>query len=357
MPKHQYRYFRIAWLALAIGCGRDADKTDRSRTTAPSSAPVAQRTVSLEASAESRYAVGNSMPGIREPHVRKGSEITELFSDSTSAYAANLAVDDDVVYLLTDTVAYRFVPGSDPKPLQIPIDNGGAAAVTRSGIVYWSKGSLWKTPKTGGKAQRLADVDHQPQFLMAAGEDIAWLDMPVRDQFLIQTLDGRRPRTLLSYEGRIETATMDTGRVLFVRRDGATAWSIGGVSLRDGKAIYAAPKSGPHPAKLAVAGDVYYYDVGSNEVRRLSPDLAHEVTVTRDFSCSPIAVSVRIYCPNMDGMFELARHAGAKLMPLFPSTARITSVAASSRFLVWLNDTGASRLSLKMIRLALDDEP
>jgi hypothetical protein len=192
---------------------------------------------------------------------------------------------------------------------------------------------------------------------MAAGDDIAWLDMPSRDKFLIQALDGRRVRTLFSYPGRIETATMNADRVFFVRRDGATAWRIGSVSVRGGQPMYGAPKTGPHPARLAVAGDVYYYDVGSNEVRQLTADLSREVTLTHDFACSPIAASVRIYCPNVDGMFELARHTGAKIMPLFPSAARITSVTASSRFLVWLNDNGAGRLSLKMIGLELDDAP
>ena len=44
------------------------------------------------------------------------------------------------------------------------------------------------------------------------------------------------------------------------------------------------------------------------------------------------------------------------LMPLFPSRTRISAVAASSKFLVWLTDAGPDRLSLKMIRLELDDK-
>jgi hypothetical protein len=54
-------------------------------------------------------------------------------------------------------------------------------------------------------------------------------------------------------------------------------------------------------------------------------------------------------------MFEIVRRAGAKIMPLSPSQARITAVGASSKFLVWLNDAGPDRLSLKMIPLELDD--
>ncbi len=337
-------------LELALGCTRHAEETNRPRTVA--SALVIGSTPS-PASLSSRFAVDNSFPGEREPHVRKGSEPTELLADATSAYAAGLAVDADAIYLLTDRVVHRIVPGASPQ--QIPVDHGGTAAATRTDIVYWSKGAIWRVPNRGGKARRLAAVEHQPQSFLAAGDDFAWLDMPVRDQFLIQTLDGHRVRTLLSYAGRIETATMDAGRVFFVRRDDESSWRIGSISTRGGEPTYAAPKTGPTPAKLAVAGDVFYYDLKSDELRRLPADLSREETLTTGLVCSPAAVSVRIYCPSVQGMFELARHLGAKPMPLFPSPRRITAVAASSSFLVWLEDAGADRLSLQMIRLVLDD--
>jgi hypothetical protein len=339
-------------LGLASGCSRPTERTDGRHSR---SVPTTSVTVSPPAPAaeSSRFAVGNSFPAAREPHVGKNSTPVELTVEATSAYNAGLFVDDDAIYLLTDHVAHRFVPGTSPQ--QIPIENGSMGAVTRSDLIYWSKGGIWRVSRTGGEAPRLASLDHQPQFFVAAGDDVAWLDMPERDKFLIQTLEHRKVRTLLDYPGRIETATMDAGRVFFVRRDDSSSWRIGSVSTRGGKPSYAAPKTGPTPSRLAVAGDVFYYDVKSREVRRLSADLSHEETLTSELVCSPLAVSVRIYCPNMDGMFELARHRGAKPMPLFPSRQRITAVAASSRFLVWLQDAGADRLSLKMIELVLDD--
>jgi hypothetical protein len=91
-------------------------------------------------------------------------------------------------------------------------------------------------------------------------------------------------------------------------------------------------------------------------VEKMPPYIEHSLPL-ENASMGPLAVSVRIYCPNVDGMFELARHRGAKPMPLFSSRERITAVAASSRYLVWLKDTGADRLSLNMIRLVLDDPP
>jgi hypothetical protein len=299
------------------------------------------------------YAVDNSLPGIREPHVRKGSETTVLMTDRTSAYRANLSVDDDAVYLLTDKVAHLLVPGSPPR--QVPLTNGETAAVTRTTFVYWSKGALWDIPKSGGSPRRVAPLNAQPQFLMAAGDALAWLTMKERDRFVIQTLDGKTARTLFAYEGRIETAAMNRSHVFFVQRDGAERWRIGRVSLRGDAPTYTASHDGPTPSKLAVTDEVYYYDVKTSTVRKLPTDLSREETVIRDLVCSPIAVGVRIYCPNVDGMFEIARHSGAKILPLFPSRERLTAVAASSKYLVWLSDSGPDRLSLKLIRLELDD--
>jgi hypothetical protein len=288
----------------------------------------------------------------REPHVPRDRAPKQLMADATSAYTAGLALDDDAIYLLTQRVVYRLVPGTDPQ--QIPIENGGMAALTRTDLVYWAKGAIWGIPKLGSKARRLAPLPHQPQFFMAAGDDIAWLDMPVRDEFLIQTLEGHAIRTLFYYAGRIETASMDAGRVFFVRREASSSWRIGSISVHGGEVRFASLQNGPTPAKLAVAGDVFYYDLTSGEVRRLSPDLAHEDVLSKDLVCSPVAVAAKVYCPNVQGLFELARQPGARPAPVFPEPRRIAAVAANAKVLAWLSDAGADRLSLMAIRLAGD---
>jgi len=333
------------------GCRHPAEKPEgAAQGTAQRAVARAPRPAPQDSSP---YAVDNSLPGIREPHVRKGSDVTTLLSEATSAFRAGLAVDDDAIYLLTDEVAYRIIPGSAPE--RISLTHGVTAAVMRSDFVYWSKGAIWRVPKIGGKARRVAALEREPQYFMAAGNDFAWLTMLDRERFLIQTFDSSKIRTLVSVAGRIETATMDAGHVFFVERDTPASWRIGSVSIRGGEPAYAAAKGGQTPAKLAAAGDIYYYDVKSSELRELSRDLSRERTITHDLICSPLAVSVRIYCPNVEGMFEIARHSGAKIMPLFSSPARISAVAASSKFLVWLNDAGPDRLSLRLIRLELDD--
>jgi hypothetical protein len=291
--------------------------------------------------------------GAQGPAMRKATQPTQLLVDATSPYVAGLAVDAEAIYLLTERVAHRFASGASPQ--QIPIENGTTAAVTRTDLVYWSKGAIWQVPKAGGQAQKIVSLAHQPQSFLAAGDDFAWLDMPVPDQFQIQTLVDHNVRTLLYYVGRIETAAMDAGRVFFVKKEAASTWRIGSVFVHGGETAYGAPHTGPTPAKLAVAGDVFYYELNSGEIRRLSPDLSHEEVLKKDLICSPIAVSSSIYCANLEGLFRLARHPGAKTQPIFPEARRIAAVAASATQLVWLSDVGPDRLSLMTLPLMRDD--
>jgi hypothetical protein len=287
-----------------------------------------------------------------EPGMGNATTPTQLMADATSAYVAGLVADADAVYLFTDRAAHRFAPGA--RPQQIPLENGTTAAATRTDLIYWSKGAVWQVPKAGGKARRMASLAHQPQSFLAAGDDFAWLDMPVPDQFQIQTLVDHNVRTLLYYPGRIETAAMDAGRVYFVKRESASTWRIGSVFVHGGEALYATPHTGPTPAKLAVAGDVFYYELNSGEIRRLSADLAHEEVLTKELVCSPIAVSSGVFCANVEGLFQLAGHPGASVKRIFPESRRIAAVAASSTSLAWLSDAGPDRLSLMTLPLLRD---
>jgi hypothetical protein len=325
--------FICLFVCLFVGCRRGGDGRLDQRHSTPATAGVGP-------SSSGKWQ-GSKLPTLREMTVIP-----------TSAYRAGLALDADAIYVLTERMAHRLVPGAAPQ--QIPIENGDTAAATRTDLVYWSQGAIWQVSKTGGKARRLLGLEHQPQFFMAAGDDFAWLDMPVRDHFQIQTTDGHRVRTLFYWPGRIETAAMDTGRIAFVRRDGDSAWRIGSVSVHGGEVVFSGARNGTTPAKLAVAGDIFYYDLDSNEVRRLSADLSREEILAKDLVCSPLAASARVYCPNMAGLFDLGPHPGSAPRPLFQELRRISAVAASPNLLAWLADAGAESLSVMMVPLPLD---
>lgn len=288
-------------------------------------------------------------PRARAQQAHKGPMPTELMTDSTTPYVAGLFLDDEAVYLATEKMAYRLVPGA--KPLPIPVQHGSSAVLCRTDLVYWGEGAMWKVPKLGGAAQRLVDVKLQPAYMAASGDDFAWVVVPETDKFEIQTFDNRKVRALYVNTGRIEALAMQSGRVYFVHKEGKDNWRIGSVAVRGGDLRFTAPQTGPTPAKLVAAGDIYHYDLNSGEIRKIAADLSRHEVITNKTICSPIEVADKIYCPNMEGLWQLERRPGAKAESVFPEPRRITNVAANAKFLTWLVDAGPDRLSLMLLPL------
>jgi hypothetical protein len=279
------------------------------------------------------------------------SEPVELITRAISAYATELVADDDALYLLSDKVVFRLVPGS--KPLEISVDHGATAAVTRSAIVYWSDGAIHEVPKLGGKSRRLAGVPRAPVRMAASGKDFVWLEETGSGKFEIRTLRANRPRVLAAPSGRIDVITMAPGRVVFVERKSASEWRFGSVPIKGGSPNYSAPKSGRTPAMLAASGDdLYYYDGNKTEVRRLAPDLSHEENIA-NIICSPIAVSSRIYCAAFEGIFEIQKDGGTAPVKIHGRARDVTSIASNTRLVAWTRDIGGENLSVVMLSLPI----
>jgi hypothetical protein len=327
-PPMLQRIICIALFALAFSCTRKAKSpVSPPTTTSPPAKQAAQRA-----------------------HTAPGKTPTELLATATSAFNAGLVVDQEEVYLLTEKMAYLFLRGGVSR--QVPIENGFGAGVTKTDFVYWKDEAIWKIAKTGGTPRRIVALANKPTFFMTSGEEIAWLSMPVWDQFELQVLQGNKVRTLLYSKQRIETAVLDARTIYFVRKDSDAEWSLGALPLQGGDPHYAAPRPKPVPAKLAAAGDVFYYDMTTNEVRRLPPDLSKEEVIRKGLICSPLAVSTKLYCPNMGGLFALDPVPGSVEKEVFPDPRPIANVAASPKLIAWLGDAGPDRLSLMMLPTA-----
>jgi len=323
----------LAWTAIALagGCGRQSSRADP-----PASASTLPVT---SVSAVSR-------PPPPEPHAPTGIEPTVLLTLPISAYAPFLFVDQGVVYLLTRQAAYRLVPGEEP--VQTPLDLGIGPAMTESSFVYWSKGAIWRAPKAGGKPRRVASLSHEPQRFVTSGEQFAWLDRTDEGKFTIQTLAGGKPKTIWSALGDIDAVTMLQDWVFFVEREARGAWRFGGVRVAGGEPTFSTPHGGRTPALLVPFGDLYYYDSNTIEIHRLSPDFLTDEILSREFICSPFAVSVQIYCAHVAGLFELPKQPKSSPVRL-TDTRVITAVAASSALVAWLRDTGPDQLALEML--------
>lgn len=274
---------------------------------------------------------------------------TRLLSVNGSAYASTLASTDDAGYLLTESAAYRFLPGE--APARWPGDFGVSPALTPGQIVFWSDGAVRQAPASGGEATRVAQVVRRPQRIVSSGDHVSWLSQAADGRFSIYTLDGSKIRLVHAAHGYVGAIAANDEHIYFAERAPDRSWRLGAVPYSGGAARYTNAKRGRLPAMLVLAESLYYYDGPSSTVRRVSPDLASEEIVAPEIICSPIAVDENIYCAQPAGLLEISSDGAAlRTFPL-KSGGAITAIAATATRLLWVTDVGGERLAVDSIPL------
>jgi len=256
-------------------------------------------------------------------------------------------MDDDAVYLMTSNAAYRLVDGEPAHGIQL--DLGVGPVLTRTAFVFWSNGVIWSAPKQGGITRELAKFPHQPQYFVSSGEALAWVDQTEEGLYTIQTLDGRKPRVLLSSLGEIRALDMIGEVVYFVQRPADDSWRIGFVHL-DGRAPeYTATKKGRAPSQLAGSDGIYYFDLDTTRILKLTPDLRHEEVQLKELVCSPIQVSTRIYCACVEGLFDVSKDTHQPRVLVYNRPGTISSVTSNSKAVAWTVDVGSDQLAVDLL--------
>lgn len=278
---------------------------------------------------------------------------TRLTSLPISAYSTSLALDGDTIYLMTSNAAFRLVEGEPAHGIHLEL--GVGPAISRSAFVFWSNGVIWSVPKQGGDPRQLAKFPHQPQYFVAAGETVAWLDQSEEGVYTIHTLDGRETRALLSSNGELRGMTMIDDALYFVQRPQPTTWRIGVIPLGGAEPHYGPPHKGRAPSQLTGTTSVYYYDLDRQQIIKVSPDLAHEETELADVVCSPIHASNRVYCGSVEGLFEVSDRTHRPRVLAANRPGSITSVISSDKRVVWTVDLGADQLAVDS--LPASDDP
>lgn len=256
-------------------------------------------------------------------------------------------MDDEAVYLMTSNAAYRLVAGEPAQGLQLEL--GVGAVLTRAAFVFWSNGAIWSAPKAGGPAREIAAFPHQPQYFVTSGEALAWVDQSDDGLYTIQTLDGRKPRVLVSSLGELRGLDMIGDRIYFVQRPSSDSWRIGFVHRDGWEPRYAETKKGRAPSQLAGSDAIYYYDLDTKRIRRLSLDLRQEDAAPTEFVCSPIDVSSRIYCGCIEGLFDVGKDMQRPRVLVPDRPGSITRVTSNSKAVAWLVDVGANQLAVDFL--------
>lgn len=276
---------------------------------------------------------------------------TTLMQLNESAYGKTLAVEDNTVYLLTQSAAYRFSPTH--KPVKTPIDLGYTPAMTSTSIVYWSKGKLYSTPKRGGKPQTLGIVEHQPRQIVASEKHVAWLDKDPKEKFTLQVIKAAKPQIIYQTYSVIKFPVMIKNWIYFIEQAPDTTWRIGGIPVDgDKNPRFTKPHTGRTPSMLSASDEIFYYDLPSRSVHRVSLDLSTDSVVAQKIVCSPIAVSSRLLCARVEGVFELPKKGGVPRVLTEKPMGLVTNIAGSSKLVAWINDTGKDELTLRVLKLS-----
>jgi len=262
-------------------------------------------------------------------------------------------MDDDAVYLMTSNAAYRLVEGQPAQGIRLELGIG--PVLTRTAFVFWANGSIWSAPKQGGVSRELAKFPHQPQYFVTSGEAFAWVDQTEEGLYTIQTLEGRKPRVLLSSSGEIRALAMIDSSVYFVQRPTDDSWRFGLVRLDDRAAAFGVTKKGRAPSQLAASDGIYYFELDTKRVLRLSPDLGDEQVQLNDLVCSPVQVSTRIYCGCVEGLFDVSTSTHEPRVLVHDRPGTITSLSSNSKAVAWITDIGADQLAVDLLPVSGPD--
>lgn len=277
-------------------------------------------------------------------------EVHTLYEQSTSAYHARLFAEADRVVLVTERGFTTFAAGGPAQERALAL--GPIAAVHGDALVFWRAGSLREVSLSGQHERQLAALPRPPRYLLASEGRIAWITTGSERRAALQTLSGGRIRAVYESAFGISAPALHADRIYWVAQRENGAWSIGSVDLEGRHEISSETHQGRAPAMLAVGHDgVYYYGGPQRGVRRLTFDLQREATVASGVVCSPLAVSSRVLCAQVGGLFDVA-FAGST--PRFLASERsgpVTAVAAMSERAFWVAESGNGRLVVRSVTL------
>lgn len=276
--------------------------------------------------------------------------VSTLHEQATSAYHARLFVDEHAVVLITQTGFTTFRAGEAPAEHVLSL---GPVATRQGGaVVFWRSGKLRSVSLSGGDERELAALPRMPQYLLASGGRLAWLQADPHTGTSLQALSGGEVRLVHASEDGVSAAVLHGSLVYWVSvsRDGT--WAIHRVGLDGGPPRATRARRGRPPAMLAVGRDgVYFYDGLQGGVRRLTFDLERETAIMTQVICSPVVVSSRVVCAHVGGLFDISPSARRPRPLATEHSGPITATAATDERAYWVAESGDERLVVRSIAL------
>jgi hypothetical protein len=168
----------------------------------------------------------------------------------------------------------------------------------------------------------------------------------------LQTLSAGGVRVVYDSADSVCAAAMRRASVYWVLRSPDGSWKIGRVGL-NGEHQMTHAHHGRPPAMLALGPDgIYFYDGPQRGVRKLTFDLEREDAVSTNVICSPLAISSRVVCAHVGGLFEVPALGAAPRFLAAERAGPITAMAATDDRAFWVAESGDERLIVRSVALA-----
>lgn len=278
--------------------------------------------------------------------------VSTLHEQATSAYHARLFVDGEGLVLITQAGFTTLRAGGAPEEHVLPL---GPVAVRQGGaVVFWRSGKLRSVSLSGADERELATVPSAPQHLLASASELVWLQTDRQSGTSLQALSrSGQVRTVHASPDSVSAPVLHGAAVYWVTETRDAAWAIARVGLDGRPPISTRAQHGRPPAMLAVGRDgVYFYAGPQRGVRRLSFDLEQETAVASQVICSPLAVSSRVVCAQVGGLFELSPAARAPRLLASERSGPITALTATDERAYWVAEGREQGLIVRSVALA-----
>jgi hypothetical protein len=247
--------------------------------------------------------------------------VSTLLQHETSAYQARLFADEEAVVLVTQTGFTSFRRGEAAETHSIPL--GPIAVRQGASVIFWRSGWLREASLSGASERQLAAVPRAPQYLLASGSRLAWIDVDPKTGASLKTLSGGDVRVVDESVDRVCASVLRDSVVYWILQSRGGAWRIGSISLDGQHRKLTGAYPGRPPAMLALGPDgVYFYD---------GPE--------------------RAVCAQVGGLFEVPPEASAPRFLASEHAGPITALAATNERLFWVAENGEDRLVVRSLAL------
>ena len=269
-----------------------------------------------------------------------------LLKRGESAYGTSLFVLSAEVLLLTQTAAIRLINGEPAKTCALPFGSG--PAVVDDSIVYFHEGAVRVVTHEKCESKMYSKLERPPMGFFASNESWGWLGRDTAGAFALFTFHGNAVQPLYKTTHAITFTVGWSDSVFFIEKVAPDIWRIGRVPLVGGTVVFSSTRKSRIPSMLAPTDEgIYIYDGPSRMVRRLNLDLQHDRVLADRVICSPLAVSDRVICAHLGGVYEIPAEGGLPRPIATEVEGPITALAADDRRVVWVVDTAEGQLTVR----------